>query len=258
MVDMGRTNNIKAVLKTKDEQQINAQSTGLYAMVLFLANSYTSAKFSDPLTADEKGIVNVCVELICNQYANLSVLEIKLAFEMMAANQFDFNTSVYYGKFNAVFLGGVLTAYVGFRNKIVASIVELETIEASKKDVSEIERLNKQAQESVISTYQELKKTYESSLEIDRSLILPFWGKILVDAGLIKFSIEQKKEIFAEARQLAKVALIKERDDSTDPIKRRTLTLMHELINNLGKDEDFESRVLNQYCKLIVIKSIIN
>ena len=61
---------------------------------------------------------------------------------------------------------------------------------------------NAEARKKVVDDYNALKKEYQESFEIDESKIPAYWGKILVEEGIIDFTTDQKVDIKKEAEKI--------------------------------------------------------
>lgn len=261
----GSNKNFRAVLKTNDDKQIKIMQQYVWGYILHCANVYTGAQFpSDKITKDHADIIDACQELVFSQFPMLSKDEIKLAFEMASAGRFDINMETYYGKFSVQFLGKILKAYLTYRTNVISKYNEsLQLIESRKEDDLKEEK-NQKARELVIEEYLKMKETYQNELDIDESKIQSFWGKILVDSNLITFTMEEKAEIYNEAKALVKEQMQKDLLDESKLSQSERISLrmllkkVNETENTNDIPEDYKSKCIAAYSKLIVKKSIIN
>ncbi len=271
MILNGTNNNIRKVLKTGHEREIGVIKANVYGAIIYLANVYTGANFTknkpnEPLmTKDLSDILDACQELVINQFPMLALEELKLAFEMASAGKFEgLNIETYYGKFSVHTLGKILKAYLAYRTSIAAKYsYSLELIEARKEDALKQQK-NEDAKQEIIKEFNQLKETYMNDLEIDESKIQAFWGKILVDAGLIKFTTEEKATIYEEAKEITKVEIsnaIASIGKHTPAEKTSLRAILEKANTDNGLSElpiDFKRKATANYSKLLIKKAIIN
>lgn len=229
--------------------------------ILPLANTYTGANFSNPPTEEQRLTMITCAQFIVDMFPMIGLQEIQLAFSMAAANKFpQLNLETYYGKFSVQFLGKVLHAYLTKRKEVIANYeTEVTKIEAQKDESEELEK-NEKAKTHVIESYNALLAKFIESGDIDmlNEEVYPYWGKILVQEGLINFDHETKQGIVEEAKKLAGSDIHKELQDEMRPAVRRSLQTVLTDIFELKENATFELKWRNKYAKLIVIKAIIN
>jgi hypothetical protein len=261
----GSSKNFRAVLKTEDLKQIAVMQQLVWGLILHCANVYTGAQFpKDKMTKEHTDIIDACQSLVFNQFSMFSRDEVKLAFEMAAAGRFDLNMETYYGKFSVQFLGKILHAYKIYRTNVIAKYTESMQLLEARKDDEKKEEKNELARQQVIKEFEEMKETYANDLEIDETKIQAFWGKILVDAGLIVFTQEEKAEIYNEAKKQAKAEMTKQLHEDgklSAPEKISLRTLLRNVNESEATNEipeDFKTKAIAAYSKLLVKKSIIN
>jgi len=240
---------------------IESQEKALKLFVLYLANTYTGANFSNPPDQDEQRTLDASSKFILNKFPMLHMKELEEAFSMcMSGKLGNLNIEAYYGKFTIQMLGKVVRAYINHRSSFLVKLnqVQQQELETSNEGIKE--QKNQEAKEYVLKEYKDLKTKFEASgdMEILESSIYPYWGKILVESQIINFTHDQKKEIVEEAKSLTMKGINAKMNESTNPNERRSL---RSLLQDAGaeiKNDDFERKWTARYAKLIVIKSIIN
>jgi hypothetical protein len=257
----GQKQNIRKVLKSGDIRSIKELKSLLSVKLLFLANTYTGAKFQSPKpTKEEAATILTCTDFIIDMFPQMSVDEIEQAFKMAYSGKVETKgLETYYGKFTVQLLGKILKSYNTFRTQIRATYDKEEKRLLSARKEAQAEELNNSTRESVISKYNELKKDYIDNFELDESKIKSFWGRILVEAGLINFTAEEKRAIFKEAKELVRNNLSNELMDINKPgHELRKIRSIIQSYNSGFPNDDFERKASAQYSKLLIKKSIIN
>tara|TARA_R100001460_G_scaffold10820_1_gene25495 strand:- start:2 stop:769 length:768 start_codon:yes stop_codon:yes gene_type:complete len=251
-----RSSSLRDVLKSNDEQKIKEQYRTLNIALVIIANTYTGANFGTKLNEIDKNIIKSCADFILEFHSGLNMKEIEQAFKIAASGKFDINIETYFGKFNVNILGKVLKAYQRLRSKIIVQIEEAEKKEQQKlkqeQDKEKIEKLNAETRSYVIDQYKQIQ---ESGNIPDN--IPAYWAKILVEQGIIDFNQRNKNLIYDEAKSNVKKMLSKKlaapKTKTIDKINiRRQLKLLYDEKSNI----DLDAMFLNEYSKLIVLKSL--
>lgn len=253
-----RQNNIRAVLQSKDQKQIEGLQVTVQQMIYSVAVLYTSVTFDKQAKRDIDILINESANFVIKNFSMLSVAEIKTAFEFAACRKIDANLSAWNGKLTIQMIGDVLSAYYQFRQNAIARYdnkVELLMLRQKSEDC---DRRNEQAKQAVIDLFNQLKETYQQTGEIDPDKIKPYQGKILVDSGLITFTTVEKIAIHKEAKKQAIKELKNDiQDINQKPVTRRTLKSMLYEIENGAEKDDFKSRVNSIYSVLLIKKAIL-
>jgi len=225
---------------------------------LYLANTFTGAKFEKPLNVDQTYIIDASSELVFNYYGSLQFDDLKIAFEMAVSNKLEgVNLETYYGKFSVKTLSAVLNAYQSFRSAILLEFRKINDIRKNELSKEEIASQNEMAQNNVKENYKSLVQYYIENSYIDETKIFPHWGKILVEAGVINFSAEEKKQIYEEAKGIVSNNLKSELAESQSPAQRKSLIKLLGDIAQGNQNEEFLSKTRVKYSYLIVLKSIL-
>lgn len=259
----GQTHNIRTLLKDGGlETRENIEDT-LSLSILFLANAYTGANFSNPPTEEQQFTINACTTFVVEMFPMIGLKEIELAFKMASAGKFHkLNLETYYGKFTVQFLGKVLNAYLTHRKKVLGTYSEQERLERNKQVKEDLDFRNENTHVHVLESYEKLKANWSKhgNIESLEKIVCSYWAKILVKQGKIVFTLEEKREILKESKIQVECELKKELDNGENqkPAHRRTLTGILQRIANNEQEPTFKLKVLNMYSKLIIIKSIIN
>jgi len=263
-------NSIRVVLKSNDTIAIENQDRLLKAIVFESVDLYTGANLETPygisqqekksIEAEHDHMISSCVEFIKKQFAGLAPLEIKEAFCLLASGKLKLDVKTYGGKFKVMHMGQILNAYIDVRKKIICDyqkITHQENLWAKKEGV---EDLNKESKNDVLLCYSYLLDYFRNTgnrIAVENE-IMGYFGKILVQEGIIKFSAIEKSQIADESRQ---IALLKIKDKIANPdigaIERKGLQTIASAVKNGIRNEDFETAWVSIYAKLIVIKSII-
>ena len=192
-------------------------------------------------------------KFVMAKFKHLGVSEIKDAFQMAAANEFEgVNMSSYYGQMSIATLGDILDAYTKHRNKTVAKYLELKD-KAQKlydKEVEKEERNN--------AARLKIKTDIEAAI-ISMQQGIYFWqtwqdvpvhyAEIAVAENWVEVSPEFKKRIWEESKELAKRELIETSKDLNNfsEAKKAKQILM----------QNIESQIISEPAKRIYAKRLI-
>tara|TARA_R100001443_G_scaffold57634_2_gene68347 strand:- start:10599 stop:11384 length:786 start_codon:yes stop_codon:yes gene_type:complete len=256
----GKNANFRSVLKSNNEQQIQQQFNKLCLSILFLANTYTGAKFQNPPSEDDKNTLRSCAKFIIDMFPQLGQCELELIFQLAAAGKFNINLETYYGKFSVNFLGKLLTNYLTFRNKIILTYEKEKEKDQAKEQQQQAEEKNQRTKEQIIEKYRVLKQSFEElGVLPEFDDVQSFWAKILIDANIIHFTENEKKCIWEEAK--AKTERIIKNEYCKASLTDRNKKNLRNLIKKISEgkqDNDFNSKAVIVYSKMLIIKSIYN
>ena len=229
-----------------------------------MANCYTSVNFSNPLSKPEELLLNACANVVINQFPALGLKELDLAFQLASTGKLE-NVSLktFYGKFHVGILGEVLSAYVKFRDKVIGEQhKEALKITHPKTDKEILEELAKKdkAQQQAISDYFLLKAELNNiSIDLLYTNIRSWWAKVLIKFDLIKFSPEEKLEIWNQAYK----NVIKHLNNAlfnANSTKREKLQSKDILrkIKRKQHSEELEQKRIVEYSKQLILKSMLS
>lgn len=253
----GRTNNIRSVLKQKDERQIKVMKNELSLSILVIANTYTGANFDKPLSQENEILINECTSFVCEFYQMLSLAEIHKAFKMAVAEKFDINIETYYGKFNVSILGKVLKSYCDYRNKLIQAYEHEKDKLQKELEREEIERKNEITRNQVVKKYLDLKEKYHETGDEDLlRKIKPYWCKILIDKGHINLTDEQKKECWAKAKAQALIQLKVEYAETDNSTRRGSIKHLLKKVEDGLEVDEVNNISIKYYSIYIVQKSL--
>lgn len=248
-------------MNSGNKNLISQQFADLTFNILGMANAYTGANFSNPPSKDDAIILKTCSEFVLNHFPQLAINEIEEAFALAASGKLgDLNFETYYGKFSVNILGKVLKAYLSLRRKIVMDFENvLRAVEKEIEFKKSIQK-NEEVRKGVIESYLKLKQDFEKNGDIDAmsSQVHSYWGRILVEEGVINFSSEEKKQIYEESKQLVEKEIRKSIQESKIKNEVKHLRTIIKEIDSGFHSEKAEAKYLTKYSKLIVIKSILN
>ncbi len=251
--------NIRSILKSNDPEAIEELYKNLKLAILFLANTYTAANFKIPITEQNKQIIEASAEFVCTMFPQLAPEELKEAFKMAAAGRFQgLNIETYYGKFSVQILGKVLKAYIEFRKKCLAKYENLKQIEESRAEDVNKEAKNTEIRKQIAQIYSEIKKRYIDKGELKEGIIKAFWAKILLEEKIIDFTEKEKLEIYNQAKQKTKNEYKKKllQNEVKASEKMQVRNLLKELKEGI-ETKNFKAAVVNEYSRLLIIKSIL-
>ena len=192
-------------------------------------------------------------KFVMAKFSHLGVSEIKDAFQMAAANEFeDVNMTSYYGQMSIATLGDILDAYTKHRNKTIAKYLELKD-KAQKQYDKEVEK-----EERNNAARQKIKTDIEAAI-ISIQQGVQFWptwqdvpvhyAETAVSEGWLEVSPEFKKMIWQESKELAKRQLIETAQDLSNfaEAKKAKQLLM----------QNVESQIISEPAKRIYAKRLI-
>lgn len=192
-------------------------------------------------------------KFVLAKFQHLGVNEIKDAFQMAAANEFeDVNMTAYFGQMSIATLGDILDAYTKHRNKTIARYLELKD-KAQKQYDKEVEK-----EERNNAARQKIKTDIEAAIISIQQGVL-FWkewqdvpvhyAEIAVAEGWVEVSPEFKKRIWDESKELAKRQLIETAQDHSNLLEARKAKQI--LMQNI------ESEIISEPAKRIYAKRLI-
>jgi hypothetical protein len=217
--------------------------------IMICARIYCGMKDSEIM----KETVIEASKFVISKFAHLGVNEIKDAFQMAAANEFEnVNMTAYFGQMSIATLGDILDAYTKHRNKTVAKYLELKE-NAQKQYDKEVEK-----EERNNAARLKIKTDIEAAI-ISIQQGVYFWqtwhevpvhyAEIAVGAGWVEVSPEFKKNIWEESKELAKKELIKTAQDHSNLVEARKAKQI--LMQNI------ESQIISEPAKRIYAKRLI-
>lgn len=251
-------NSIRKELQSGDSERIAICRAQIKQMIHTVVVLYTSANFDkqDKTTTDI--LMTESANFVLKNYPMFNPSEIKTAFEFASAKKTNADLSTYYGKFTIQMLGEVLNAYFRLRQNAIARIDKKVEIEHNRQRKEDADAKNKQTIQDVVDLYGALREQYQNTGEFDEQKVKSFQGKILVDAGLITFTRDEKIQIYNEAKDtVTKQIKTGVQDMTLKSTERRTLKSMLSDIVNGDEKDDFKSRVNSEYSILLIKKSII-
>jgi hypothetical protein len=226
-------------------------SKGLAIALRFCAEIYCGIKNDDL----NDSVLSECALFIYRNYKEISVNEIKLAFEMGARNETNVNMVAYYGKFNVSMLGDILTEYIKRRNNL---IIELEN--EHKKNLRGESFVNEKDHKNFVAR-QDVIKEFKTELEnVKKGLprkynshdeIRIHWPKILIDNGIIQLDSETKSKLWDQAKHLVKREHQKKAADFTNIVEAQHNRALLKSFEDAG-NQTFQSKCEAIYSKLFV------
>ncbi len=206
------------------------------------AKQYTSAAKTDVSTFSE------AAEFVINQFGGLNIEEIRLAFRLAAAGEFEgVSLRAYFGTFTVGMLGEVLLAYKQYRGEAVKHFRTVENVAAALVSGEERQRQHDMEvwEQNRIKT---LKMLHEPTIENVTAHDYDF----LTRRGEINLSEDAKKAMFQRRFEQVTVEICRDMD-GVAPYRRKEL--MNELENaRKGKYSDnFKAKMMVAGKRLAVL-----
>jgi hypothetical protein len=217
--------------------------------IMICARLYCGMKDSEIM----KETVIEAAKFTIQKFSHLGANEIKDAFQMAAANEFqDVNMTAYFGQMSIATLGDILDAYTKHRNKTIAKYLELKE-DAQKQYEKEVQK-----EERNNAARQKIKLDIEAAI-ISIQQGIYFWqswhdvpvhyAEIAVSEGWVEVSAEFKKRVWEESKELAKKELIETAQDHSNLLEARKAKQI--LMQNV------ESQIISEPAKRIYAKRLI-
>ena len=217
--------------------------------IMICARLYCGMKDSEIM----KETVIEAAKFTIQKFSHLGANEIKDAFQMAAANEFqDVNMTAYFGQMSIATLGDILDAYTKHRNKTIAKYLELKD-KAQKQYDKEVEK-----EERNNAARQKIKTDIEAAI-ISIQQGIYFWqswhdvpvhyAEIAIANGWLEVSGEFKTRIWNESKELAKKELIETSQDLSNLVEAKKAK--HLLMKSI------ESEIISEPAKRIYAKRII-
>lgn len=209
-----------------------------------------------------KMLILACRDQVLKHFKMLGVCEIKDAFEMFANDSLNIKIDFYRGKFKVPHLSKILNAYLAYRKKYIAKYENQVNLLDWRKPKPEevIKQKNLEAAETIKHAYIALVAHFEENGDmqyLEKNIGLN-WGKVLVNEGVVVFSMEEKKEIVEECKiYVAKQIENQILTGQVDAITKKGLKDMRMAFKNKEHNSSFKGKWVARYDKLIVIKSIL-
>jgi len=178
-----------------------------------------------PLIAQDYGamsynldIQHECVKLILDKFSHLAIGEIREAYREYASGESDVKGGeMYYGVFNAMNLGKVLTAYSENRRKVLAAIL---TEASDSKRMSEDER--RKAKQKARFDKEFPITLMKAKEKIDHWRDVPeYFYHSAMKRGYIKFEKGEGQAILNDAKELVDMELTEWEETNTNRFRRK-------------------------------------
>lgn len=166
-----------------------------------VARDYGASKDLDESTYKE------CVKLIINKFNFLAIKEIREAYRQFAIREIEVKGGeMYWGEFNALNLGRVLSEYVFQRKRIIAEYLRVNQEEKEKKDASEKKNtLRFKFENEFPKMLEEAKNVFKEWNDVPA-----FWYRACMSRGLVDLEKLDANKIFSKAGQLLASEILKE------------------------------------------------
>ena len=211
--------------------------------------------------------LDVCVDMIANQFSKLAVKELKIAFELCASGKISVNPTIWGGQFDATLLGKVLWGYVELRNRLMQgyqnSLPVVEIVQESHRKTDAIKSMKKNYFNLV-----EHCKNYssEQSDSFCQSSLFPFYwlesGKannyqdFIFLGKEISISEKIKEKLVIRTREFVKNFYLAEFSNE-DSDKRNKAKQEIENINAGRKTEDYVAKCKSVFNRFVIMYLIL-
>lgn len=228
--------------------------------ILFLANSYTGANFKNPPSQNDLATLRTCTNFIVDMYPQMSINELELAFNLAAAGKFEgVNLETYFGKFTVTILGKILKSFSQLRNKVFIQQGKLIEKEIKEQEKQLEKSLNEKTQNSIVQKFNDLRALFLNDGVIPhKDEINAYWAKILINRGIVTFTPAEKNTIWLEAKELTTKELKTSlHNNSLTTNQKQSLRAVLKTVLAGEKNDDYQNKCINNYSKLLILKSII-
>lgn len=175
-----------------------ALTSGLQTKLRQLSLIYLNAGTDKMSEEDSEVLLSACENLVLTKYAGFSVAELDAAFGHAAANA-EFKA---YGSLNVQLLTTILNNYKAMRQKaLLAILAEEEAMQKNIDFLNTVANKNDAAYEQAVAQLKALQA--KNSTHATFHSCPHHYVETFVSLGVISFTPEEKKEIYAEARAQA-------------------------------------------------------
>ena len=202
--------------------------------------------------------IQECTRLVYKKFNSMGIHEIREAFLMASANEFEGVTlTAYYGTFTVAMLGDILSAYSKYRNKIISKFLYLKQ-NHEKQIVIEQQReqKNKEAREKIkIDIEAEIIAVQTGSKQLWENWndVPAYYSKIAIDNNFIEISDEFKAKVWAKSKQIATSELIETSQDLSNFIEAK---VAKNALMNLIESQTYKDSSVRIYSKLIIFEYV--
>lgn len=196
-----------------------------------------------------ENVLSESIRLVMKKFGRLGLIEIREAYRQHASGELKVpGGEMWGGEFNVAQIGKILTAYCQNRSKVLSEILKLE---------SEIKEAEHQAKIHILKQA-EFDKTFPKEVltkrkEIENWFDVPsFWYQLILDRGWIEFYEGEAKEIFEEAKELARIELKKKES------QRNQLSIQERFKMTIPTEDELAKRIARQltiFKKVVQVKS---
>ena len=192
-------------------------------------------------------------KFVLSKFQHLGVAEIKDAFQMAAANEFEnINMTAYFGQMSIATLGDILYAYTKHRNKTIAKYLDLKE-KAQKQYDREVEKdeKNNAARQKIKNDIEAAIISIQQGIQYWQSWrdVPVYYAEIAVSNGWIEVSPEFKKRVWEESKILAKKELIETAQDFSNLLEAKKAKQLLK--------QNIEKEIISEPAKRIYAKRLI-
>ncbi len=239
-------NSIRSILKNSSNIEIQKMQKALNFAVLIIANTYTNAKFNNPLTKSENHLLTTCSTFIINNYPELNIKEIDLAFQLAASKKIDVNLNIFGGKFNIGLLGNVLTSYKIFRKKVIYE-QHKKTYLPKAPQIDQILIKNDEAAQSIIKKFFGLKSLFLEGETIPITDVQFYWYKTLDAYNLINVGDSVKKILWDNSKKYVDSNLKQQVSSNISAAQKQSIKHIIKNISQGNINSTIYAKYVNRY-----------
>lgn len=226
-------NNIRASKKIDEAKTVLALSVELE----FCAISYCGAAKTDELVYDE------VVLFVMSRFGHLGIQEIREAFRLAAAGDFEVDLSTYYGLFTVKLMGDVLNGYNNYRNRVVQAFARSQ----SEKEADEKHQSRKDEFDWDFWAEQRLVKL--RSLESPHyRCCTAFDYEYFLKTGELVFTEEEKLQAWKDSHQYAYAEV------ATNALSNFSARFQLDRVNQGKQDEGYKAKRIVIAQQLLVFR----
>ena len=209
----------------------------LSAELEFCAISYCGAAKTDDLVFDE------VVSFVMDRFGHIGVNEIREAFRLAAAGEFEVDLSTYYGLFTVKLMGDILNGYNNYRNRVVEEFSKLQ----SQSDLQSKRALQKETWDTEV--WAERRLSILKSLENPNYHCFTAYDyEYFTKTGQLQFTEDQKKKAWTDSHQFAYSEL------ATAALSNFSLRRQLERVMTNQPDEGYKSKRICIAQQLLVMR----
>jgi hypothetical protein len=183
-----------------------------------------------------------CAEQFLMHFPFMSVSEIKEAYSLASRGELDVDISAYFGQFTVSTFLKVLTAYKGYRQKILSAVREIEKADHEEIEMRKSEESKKAFEQDCFNWFNSQKENFTLKSLHD---ITFGQAKFIIESNLVENDDKVKTKAVILAEVDAKNKMLKASDKSS-------YKKANDFISEIASQKDNHHHVNSIYFKLLV------